>query len=334
MNDHTEIKKMLSAFAGGDLAEQECRRIELHLAECPDCCSELANLRVLMRVIRSTPEVDPPPWMAARIMTSLKERQAHGRNWFHRFFFPLHIKLPIEALALLVVCVSGYYLSRNVESELRQPEMIQRSEAPLSQQKPIQEQYGSGRRNLPAEAETGRSAVPPAEPETMKTPALQIQPVVPPLPAPASPPSIQESAAPAFEEGIGKVKSEASGRSIEPRHEMKKNAKGAVRDEALSLSPSPASRAAESSSGKLDEVSIIHLNMNGRPDAAGLIRSAALRSGALILGEAESPVDQIRIRIPASRTAELTERLAGIGDVVKMPRLPQLPRELELVIKW
>lgn len=329
MNDHAEIEKLLPAFAGGDLAEQECRRIELHLVECPDCRAELANLQVVMRALRSTPEVEPPTWMTARIMAALKEQQAEKRNWLQRVFFPLHIKLPIEIMALLVVCVSGYYLSRNVESELRPPEMRLRQGEFPSPPMPIQEQYGSGKRGMSdVGGKVPHPAIPPVQ-DKAKAPALQAEPGAAPVP----PSSRQESAPPAFMDDRGAVKSEMQDHPVENLREMKKAAKGGGADMSRPLSPSPA-RLSETSVGNAAAAAVIRMNVYGGQDAAGSIRSAALRSGSVILDQAEPQTRQIRIRIPARRAAELGERLAVIGKIIEMPVIPEHSSELELTIKW
>ena len=121
MNNHDDIRKQLSAYCGGDLEPAERMRVEEHLAECASCQAELADLQTALRLIRTTPESEPPAWLATRIMARVREQQREKRSWLQRIFFPLHVKLPIEVAALLLVCVSGYYLARNVETELKQP---------------------------------------------------------------------------------------------------------------------------------------------------------------------------------------------------------------------
>ena len=68
MNSHAGIQRLLPAYCDGDLEPTERKLVEQHLAACPSCRAELANLQTALRLIRSTPEVDPPPWVAARIM--------------------------------------------------------------------------------------------------------------------------------------------------------------------------------------------------------------------------------------------------------------------------
>ena len=66
MNNHAEIQMRLPAYCGGDLEPAELRLVEDHLAECPACRAELADLQTALRLVRSTPEIEPPPWMTTQ----------------------------------------------------------------------------------------------------------------------------------------------------------------------------------------------------------------------------------------------------------------------------
>lgn len=337
MNDHSEIQKLLSAYAGGDLEPPECRRIEMHLAACPDCRAELANLQALLRVLRSTPEVEPPPWMTARIMAGLKEQQASKRSWLQRIFFPLHIKLPIEVMALLVVCVSGYYLSRSVESELKQPGVQQHRDIPAPPM-PIQEQYGSGKPESFPVSRPKPDQSPPSVPKTSEPPALPPAPLAPPVYAPGPPSFRKESAAPVVGDRMSPVKAESSAESYERSgdavSEKKKAARGAVRNEAESLSAAPAGRAAGSSVGISVPRLTLRLSVPDSVKAAESVRSAVLSSGAMIVEEPQPHADRIKVIIQAQRSAELFDRLARIGRIVERPQLPGSVQELEITIQW
>lgn len=337
MNDHEEIQKQLPAYAGGDLGSQECQIIEMHLASCPACRAELGDLQTLLRVLRSTPEVEPPPWMTARIMATLKEQQTAKRSWLQRIFFPLYIKLPIEIMALLVVCVSGYYLSRTVESELKQPEVRQLRDIPV-QPLPIQERYGSGRVEPPPVSRPKTDQSPPVVPKAAEQPNVQPTPVVPPVYAPAPPAFRKESAAPAVGDEMSPIKAESSAesydRSRDAVSEKKKTAKGVVKNEAEPLSAAPVGRAAGSSLGKSVPRLTLRISVADSVKAAESIRSAVLSSGAMIVEEPQPHADRIKVIIQAQRSAELFDRLARIGPIVERPLLPGSFQELEITIQW
>ncbi|MBN2271370.1 MAG: zf-HC2 domain-containing protein [Sedimentisphaerales bacterium] len=48
MNTHDKINELLTTFALGELSPQESSDVETHLAECPQCASELEELRTVL----------------------------------------------------------------------------------------------------------------------------------------------------------------------------------------------------------------------------------------------------------------------------------------------
>jgi hypothetical protein len=339
MNSHSDIQKLLSAYCGDDLATHDSTLVELHLKECPACRAELADLKVTLQVIRSTPAVDPPPWLTSRIMANIKEQQTERRNWLQRIFFPLHIKLPLELIGLLVVCVTGYYLSQTVETELKAPRTLQELPGSLPQEmKPAKE-----------DAPPQPMAAPPvpsqpASPKQLDRPAdsMRQQPeyaAPPPAVEPAA--GKYERSAPAAAGSAAEPASKAapaadfSNRTLEAAPELKKkDAKGVQRQEAESLAPAPAGRAATGSVVKYLPQLSLRLTVADRSTAADSIRAAAIRSGAKIIEEDPQTTNRARIRIPAARYAELLERLSRIGRLADRPQPQHAAEELEVTILW
>lgn len=340
MNEHAEIQKLLSAYAGGDLDPDRSRVVESHLAECPECRAGLDDLRALMGLLRSVPEVDPPPWMATRVISILKEQQAEKRSWLQRIFFPLHIKLPIEVMALLVVCVSGYYLSRNVESELKQQVARQGSDTPATQLQPIPETPESGKREAPA-ASVPRPAAPlPIIPKSIDRPdSMPSQTVPPASPAavPAPPAERRESAAPATGAGIDSSKREETfARPLEDAREMKKSAKSPAKYEAESLSSAPAGSSALAPAAAVVPQLRIRMIIAVPETAYQELRQAIISSGGTVRpAEAKQlSVHQITARIPNQRLPELLERLGRLGRIAERPALTGPSGVIELVVVW
>ena len=119
MNNHADIQKLLAAYSSHDLSAADHATVDRHVAECPACRAQLSDLTTTLHLIRTTPQVHAPPWMTSRIMAHLRDEPVAKRSWLQRIWFPHHTALPVKVLALLVVCVSGYYLSHTVETELK-----------------------------------------------------------------------------------------------------------------------------------------------------------------------------------------------------------------------
>lgn len=159
--DHIEVRKNLSAHLDHALSVAEQRKIEEHLNGCPSCRQELAELKQVVGAIREIPPEEPPPWLTTRIMARVREESATRPGLLRRLFYPLHIKIPLEAAALVCLCVTGYFLATSTAPEL----------TPLSSQPPAVQE-------LPPKPVTR----PPASPETPPLPAKSV-------PMSASPPA-------------------------------------------------------------------------------------------------------------------------------------------------
>ena len=74
--DHVRWEDAAGAYALNALPEDECQAYEAHLAECPACRAEAAELRVAAHALPlSAPALRPPPALKARIMAEV-EREA------------------------------------------------------------------------------------------------------------------------------------------------------------------------------------------------------------------------------------------------------------------
>jgi hypothetical protein len=353
MSNHDDIRKLLSAYCGDDLGSAERVRIEEHLAGCAACRAELADLQTALRLIRTTPEAEPPAWLAKRIMARVRDQQREKRSWLQRIFFPLHVKLPIEAAALLLVCVSGYYLARNVETELNQqssqqeiptaaPETGKPAEAPRKEapaavpsipgpppaaRKHRQEETAPARPPAPERAD---QVVPQQEPESPGKPS--------PLPAFApAPPAMQE-------ERVAPPAAAPYGAFPLPGHGVKsKQAKKAGAEtmkevtgdgERMMLKSEPARGAAGAPAGAALLPVRVRLEMTAPASAPGSLREAVTRSGGSVIDDSRIRPRAIKARIPAVRMGELLEQLGRLGRVVERPQTPDLPGMVEIEISW
>lgn len=338
MNNHSDISRLLSAYCAGDLPVDERIKVEAHLKECGFCRSAVADLQVTLHLTRTTPEVEPPPWMTERIMAHVREEKARRRGWLKYIFFPLHIKIPLEVMAVLAVCVSGYYLSRTVETELKAPRSLQELPgSPPPGEKPVKRETLT-QPAAPPSVTTAPKA--PAQKSPDDRPDALQQPMVPSAPAvpqPAFEAERSSAAAGAAAEPATKPVP-ASGdfkRSLESAPEMRKKAiKGAPRQESESVAPVSAGQAASDSSGKYIPQLLLRLTVADASRAAEDIRAVAISSGAIVTEESGPVAGRVRMRIPAARFAELTERLDRIGRLSDHPKPQGASVVLDVTIQW
>src|SRR5512139_1944738 len=94
-----EINTLLPAYLEGVLSPEEKKNLEDHLVSCPLCRRDLENLRGAVDLVRGLPEVEPPPFFEQRIMARVREEARRKKGVLRMLFFPLPIKIPIQAMA-------------------------------------------------------------------------------------------------------------------------------------------------------------------------------------------------------------------------------------------
>jgi hypothetical protein len=137
-----DIREKLSAYLEGSVSPEESQLIGEHLNSCQECCTRLEELKKAGELVKNLAEVEPPAWLTPKIMSRVRAEEEKKRGIFQKLFYPLHIKVPIEALATVLIAVTAVYVFRAVEPEMKlahlpaptEP-MITREEAP----KPPQE---------------------------------------------------------------------------------------------------------------------------------------------------------------------------------------------------
>ena len=115
-----EIEILLPALLEGELSDDESRRVRDHLVKCPSCSKALENLKASGEIVRNLEEVEPPPWLKTRVMARVREEAGQKESIFRKLFYPLHIKIPIQALATALIAVAAWNVYKTGEPEFRQ----------------------------------------------------------------------------------------------------------------------------------------------------------------------------------------------------------------------
>ena len=149
-----EVDNRLPAYLEDLLSPEEKKNIEGHLASCSRCSRAFADLKRADKLVRGLGEVEPPPFFEQRIMARVREEAGRKQGILRRLFYPLHIKVPIQALATILIAVLGFYVYQQGDPEMKQI-------VPLPM--PRTEIGGGQGTAAPPQAPTDPSAVAPAK---------------------------------------------------------------------------------------------------------------------------------------------------------------------------
>ncbi|OPY71233.1 MAG: hypothetical protein A4E63_01621 [Syntrophorhabdus sp. PtaU1.Bin050] len=114
-----DIQDKLTAYLEGDLTAEEKSLVEAHLASCKVCKAALIDLKKTTDLVQSLEDVEPPPWLTRKIMTLVREEAEQKGSILQKLFYPLRIKIPIQAFATVLVVVLGIYVYKATGPEIK-----------------------------------------------------------------------------------------------------------------------------------------------------------------------------------------------------------------------
>ena len=104
-------RELFSALVDAALTPDERRSLDAHLAGCVECRRELEAFQRTIALVRSAPALRAPAGFVERVLAAARPTPWYGRL-ARRLFVPVRVKVPIEALAVLVVAVVALQLYR------------------------------------------------------------------------------------------------------------------------------------------------------------------------------------------------------------------------------
>ncbi len=161
-----DVLTRLSLFVDGELTGNERDEVEGHLSRCPECSAAFREFTAAVEHLRAMPEEIPPPWLRDRIMTSIRAEAGTKKNLWQRLLHPLHIKVPLEAMAaaaMVLLALQLYSTDTTLQRQAQPPALTERVEQAMKQEPPVSRREV---RQPPAES---RKAEPPAAPEAPPT---------------------------------------------------------------------------------------------------------------------------------------------------------------------
>ena len=172
-----KILDSLSPYLEGLVSAEEKRAIREHLDRCSQCRAALEDLEKTRALLNSMEEVEPPPWMAAKIMARIRdEAEKTSQKGWRKFFYPFHIKIPLQAFATILVVVLAVQLYKTMEPRFDPTSGRMAAKAPVVSEDTRQGVQESApmmpQGKTPADGKRPRSKAKPAEP-ARKSPAAE-----------------------------------------------------------------------------------------------------------------------------------------------------------------
>lgn len=113
--DHNDIRHTLSEYLDNNITPQERAEIEEHLKTCQECASALSELQKTVEHIKTVEEITPPAWLTQKIMTKVRAEAETKKSLFEKLFLPLSIKLPLQAVAVVFLAVTAFYMYQSIQ---------------------------------------------------------------------------------------------------------------------------------------------------------------------------------------------------------------------------
>jgi hypothetical protein len=114
-----DIQKRLSAYIEQVVSAKQKAAIDAHLKQCKRCRQGLVDLKRTIKYVQQLEEVEPPRWLAQRVMARIREEAEDQPGLIKRLFYPLHIKLPLEAIAVIFIAVGTIYIFKTMQPEMQ-----------------------------------------------------------------------------------------------------------------------------------------------------------------------------------------------------------------------
>ena len=188
-----DARELFSALLDEALGADERPALDAHLAGCAECRRELERFRGAVALVRGLEPARAPAGFVDRVLAA-----ARPLPWWRRLaralVFPLPVKLPLEAAAIVLVGVIVGLVYRQAP-ELRQAVRVDEVTAPrvVEQREPADARRDADAARARQEAAGAKAAPPPAV-QSYAAPATPPAPAEPPAPgarAPAGPPAVQ-----------------------------------------------------------------------------------------------------------------------------------------------
>ena len=124
--DCEKVRDQFSFLFEGELKPPEEEKLREHLAFCPNCEKEWKEFRQMMGWLHTIEEEDVPEGFLSEIQKKREERKGKERTVGDRFFRSM--KVPIQAVAMVMIVFLALYLSNMAPFKMLQKRVVEKSE--------------------------------------------------------------------------------------------------------------------------------------------------------------------------------------------------------------
>ena len=331
-----EIEKILPGYLDQGLSAEGQHQVAEHLKTCPACRQVLAELNRSVNLAQGLNDVEPPAWLKDKIMEQVRAEAKAGRrpSLFRRLFFPLHIKIPLEALAMVGVAIFVFSLYRATAPELIIPGAprvtLQESEpAPMLDRIPSENSVQLEQRPPQPAAKTPAAAKQSA-PRTLMEPALQ------PPQGGQRPPAFQDTnqlrervPAPA---PAAAVPAESKARDVSSSKEEEQASPDKFsKAQAPSLGLTARKTAPPGAENAVAPPALTLAVADIRQTIIALDKIVEDLKGRSMVMEQSDTVAMLRVTIKPDQFPTLMDRMAGLGEVNRIQPTPKAGTDMLIV---
>src|SRR5882724_7274025 len=99
-----DIQPELSAYVDGELPSSLRGEVDAHVASCPHCQKELAELQALAAGMTALPKLRTPPRFLAEVHGKIARLdRPEALTWRDYLLRPYWLKVPLEAVAVMAI---------------------------------------------------------------------------------------------------------------------------------------------------------------------------------------------------------------------------------------
>ncbi len=323
-----DIREQLSAYLEGTVSPEDRAAIEDHLKSCSLCSEALSDLSKTLECVKNLEEVAPPPWLTQKVMARIRAEARPGKSLFRRLFYPLHVKLPIEAVATVLVVGLALYVYRDIAPEVKlaqvpveksAPEVLPEERKPMTAPSPEGASKGGDRglveKKVPAPGKPAEKPASSREPEAVRDR----------LEATSRAPEAMKQAEPAQE-----AATPAPARKTEPAPAAGMVAKDEARQETKAAAPKAKLLYTEKQEEKT--LSFIVFVKNTETAVRDIEKTLKELDGKKIHTESVEGKKVVSAVIKADKLHELSEKLKSIGET-RQKELDLKDKEADVMLR-